>query len=304
MFSHILDSIDQQITVIDAQGNIKYVNQSWRDSFIKNGGKNNFDWNKQNYLSVCDTAAKLGDNISLKVLNGLNNLIFNKRNKFTLEYPCHSPTKESWYLIKAFPLKNFFGHFVVTHLNITENKVLENNAKESSIIDFLTGVYNRRGLELKSSDEFSRAKRSQSAIALCIFDIDNFKLFNDTRGHQAGDECLKSVANEIKHYAKRPGDIAARLGGDEFVLILANLTEKDVVEVAASIRDKVSALDFVLPNKNRVTISAGVISLIPLHHNSNIDYLYKYADLALYQAKKTRNSVCLSYPETNDLKLF
>ena len=163
-------------------------------------------------------------------------------------------------------------------------------------IDSLTQIANRRSLDMSLSTEWQRAMRKGEPIGLVMIDIDHFKLFNDTYGHQAGDECLRMVANALNDFAQRPGDIAARYGGEEFMLVLTNATAQQAKSVAVRVRDKI--VEMAIPNEGsshgKVTASFGVASTIPGQHQSSPEALMQAADQALYRAKEGgRNRVCV-----------
>jgi len=163
-------------------------------------------------------------------------------------------------------------------------------------IDGLTQIANRRSLDMSLSTEWQRSQRKQEPLGVVMIDVDHFKLFNDTYGHQAGDECLREVAGTLKDFARRPGDLAARYGGEEFVLILTNATPQQARMVAERVRDKILALG--IPNQRsshgNVTASLGVASMIPGTHHTGPEALLLAADQALYRAKKSgRNRVAI-----------
>lgn len=163
-------------------------------------------------------------------------------------------------------------------------------------IDGLTQIANRRSLDMSLTTEWQRAQRKQEPLGVIMIDVDHFKLFNDTYGHQAGDECLREVAGTLKDFARRPGDLAARYGGEEFVLILTNATPQQARMVAERVRDKILALG--IPNQRsshgHVTASLGVASMIPGVHHTGPETLLLAADQALYRAKTSgRNRVAV-----------
>ncbi len=286
MFDAVLDSLDTHVAVIDSKGFIRYVNKAWVEFGLNNGICPDVNWLGVNYLSVCTSAANDGDVCSLTVSNGLRSVIDHKSSTFSCEYPCHSSTEERWYLFRVVPLYHEVNRFVISHQNITPNKLVERQAERLSLEDPLTGLYNRRGL-----DVFARAIRYQTAISIIIIDIDHFKEFNDTYGHHKGDQCLNSIAGVIQHYARRPGDIAARIGGDEFVLVLSQTSKEHAIDIAYGIKESVYTLAMMISNQQRVTVSAGITTLIPTPASDYHYLIYQQADTALYIAKKKRNSV-------------
>lgn len=153
-------------------------------------------------------------------------------------------------------------------------------------LDGLTHVANRRRFDEYLDREWRRMIREQSILALILCDIDYFKLYNDTYGHQAGDICLKKVAQAIASSVKRPGDLVARYGGEEFAVILPHTNGEGAMRVAEEIRKNVRGL--LVPHSQSpvgcVSISLGVAVTLP-HPKATLENLIVSADLALYEAK-------------------
>jgi len=165
------------------------------------------------------------------------------------------------------------------------NLQLQETLRNQSVRDGLTGLYNRRYLGEALERELNRAERAGRTLSVIILDIDHFKKFNDTFGHDAGDTVIKTVAHFV-HANLRRADIACRYGGEEFVLILPEANLEDALIKAEALRAAVSQLDVRHDRESlgTVTISLGV-SGFP-DHASNVDALIKVADEALYRAKK------------------
>ena len=127
--------------------------------------------------------------------------------------------------------------------------------------DGLTGLANRRQFDLTLNDEFSRAIRHASTLALILADVDCFKQYNDIYGHAAGDECLRAISCAIRDVtAQRPGDLAARYGGEEIAILLPDTDVAGAVTVAEKIRSAVHNLEIEHAGNPSgfVTLSAGV----------------------------------------------
>jgi len=162
-----------------------------------------------------------------------------------------------------------------------------------SMTDGLTGIPNRRVFDELLVREWRRCARLQKPISVVMLDVDYFKKFNDRYGHQAGDECLKSVAKMIAGAVPRASDLAARYGGEEFVLILSETDAEGARAVANRIREQVAELKVANEDSPHrwVTLSCGISTVVP-GDEIQVEKLVKSADNALYLAKKQgRNSV-------------
>jgi diguanylate cyclase (GGDEF)-like protein len=180
-------------------------------------------------------------------------------------------------------------HLKQQNLRLMEELILKNKELERlSFLDGLTGVANRRYFDKIMSEEWGRATRSQTLLALIMVDIDCFKRFNDTYGHQCGDDCLKLVANTLDSKLKRAGDALFRYGGEEFAAILPNSNLEGVMSVAEAMRSGVADLNISHISSmvsDRVTISLGAGSMMP-DRSSSPSFLIFRVDQALYSAKQ------------------
>lgn len=166
-------------------------------------------------------------------------------------------------------------------------------------IDGLTQLANRRRFDQYLQQEWQRMLREQLPLSLILCDIDFFKFYNDTYGHQAGDDCLRQVAHVIQNSAKRASDLPARYGGEEFAVVLPNTNQEGAILVAQDIQTGVKQLGIAHAGSKvcgTVTVSLGVSNTIPSVITSP-ELLINAADKALYQAKaegRDRYCVCLS----------
>jgi diguanylate cyclase (GGDEF)-like protein len=162
-------------------------------------------------------------------------------------------------------------------------------------VDGLTQVANRRRFDEYLQQQWQQMQREKLSLSLILCDIDFFKLYNDTYGHQAGDDCLRQVANVIQRSAKRSVDLAARYGGEEFAVILPNTNLRGAIQVSKEIQAKVNAL--LIPHSSsqvspQITVSLGISSMVPIPSSIGA-MLITTADKALYQAKaEGRNRFC------------
>lgn len=174
------------------------------------------------------------------------------------------------------------------------NIKLRETLRELSVSDPLTGLFNRRFMEEFFVREFMLAKRKDTSIGIIMLDIDHFKHYNDTFGHEVGDDVLRELGSLLRK-SIRGSDIACRYGGDEFVLILPEASLAVTLERVEHIREEVKHLDVGNANQpmETINISAGV-AVFP-DHGETSEIVLHAADIALYQAKKAgRNQVCVS----------
>ena len=158
--------------------------------------------------------------------------------------------------------------------------------EQLSVTDPLTGLLNRRYLEERLSEEIKRSKRHRFSMSLMMLDVDNFKTYNDSFGHPAGDSALKAVAEILKE-TLRGADVAARYGGEEFAILLPQTSSEEAAQIGERIRRRIEKTEF---PKRRVTVSIGIAAC-----SNEIDTpkdLISAADVALYAAKDNgRNNV-------------
>jgi diguanylate cyclase (GGDEF)-like protein len=171
----------------------------------------------------------------------------------------------------------------------------EDKLEELATTDALTGLKNRRKFDSEIDTEWRRAGRNRTPVALLMIDADHFKTYNDTYGHQAGDQVLVGIAICISDSVNRAGDCVARFGGEEFAVLLPGTSATDAFVVAENIRRKVEHWS---EEPTVTTVSVGIASLTP---TAGLDWshLVAAADKALYAAKANgRNqSVVASIPQ-------
>lgn len=203
----------------------------------------------------------------------------------------------------------------ITIERVLEKKYLENLVKERTrqleeanrkikranlklkklvLLDTLTGIPNYRRFDEVFKLEWRRAVRNQRPISVIMADVDYFKLYNDTYGHQAGDECLQKVAKHLKSLCRRPSDLVARYGGEEFIVVLSEVDLDGAKVVGEKLRQGIESLEIHHKKsevKNILTISMGCASIIPTPQDEPSE-LFKAADQELYKAKERgRNQI-------------
>ena len=203
-----------------------------------------------------------------------------------------------WFQVVAVKLDDGFA---VTFRDITERKQSEaaiytanQELQRLAVTDGLTQVANRRQFDEYLNSEWQRLGREHETLALIVCDVDYFKLYNDTYGHQAGDECLRIIAKAISCTVKRPADLVARYGGEEFAVILPNTDELGAISVAQNIAKEIQQSKVIHSQSaisEYVTLSIGIASTTPSSEYAP-EVLFAAADKGLYEAKKQgRNRV-------------
>lgn len=177
---------------------------------------------------------------------------------------------------------------------------LEENALrtlfELTLRDPLTRLYNRRYFDDRLLGEFAFARRQQSPLALLLIDIDHFKHFNDTYGHQVGDVVLKLVASNIQRMM-RPEDVLARYGGEEFVVLARGTSLRNIHILGERLCQQIQSLALDLPDHDlSVTVSIGASGMGPDETKSSAAALLKSADQALFAAKAAGRNRTTSAP--------
>ena len=189
-------------------------------------------------------------------------------------------------------------------LRESQQELVEKNVELSRLInvDGLTGLNNRRYFNEFADIEWRRAIREQSPLGALMIDVDNFKRYNDTYGHLAGDEVLRSIGRTLRACAERPTDITARFGGEEFAVILPGANAEGVRQFGEKLRHGVESL--AIPHSgssvgDTVTVSIGGVSAIPAPLDS-LHAAIETADSALYDAKRSgKNRVVIAAAGTH-----
>jgi diguanylate cyclase (GGDEF)-like protein len=182
---------------------------------------------------------------------------------------------------------------VNTHIRIIDQM---HTIEKIGLVDMLTKIPNRRGFEERLKVEWNRALREKTPISILVMDIDKFKNYNDTYGHQQGDAALKAFADTASKSLMRGVDFAARWGGEEFVILLPGTNAGGAAEIAERVRKNVEAA--IIPTdegtETKITVSIGVSSIVP-DSNTSIRGFIEKADQALYKAKESgRNRFVVS----------
>jgi len=292
MFEQMLDTLPQQVALLDHNGRIEWVNRAWISFSDENEGPQQQAWEDFNYFHVCADSSAKGDPDAGFVMNGMQSVIDRASLSYDREYPCHCLTAKRWFMFNFRPLElnSDARYFIAAHSNITDRVLAEQRVAGLANQDGLTGLANRRRFDEFFDEEWRRSMRLDQNFALILFDVDNFKNFNDKYGHLKGDECLRKIGGAIQQFARRPGDLVARYGGEEFAIILGNTSVEHAVEVSDMVRKAIH--DLAIPHaysteRGIVTVSGGIVACSPSPESAlTQQHLVQAADEKLYASKE------------------
>lgn len=174
------------------------------------------------------------------------------------------------------------------HFRRIEHKCRLSDVRGMAEIDAMTKLLNRRGLNRKIATIWPMCQRQKIKIAVVMFDIDNFKKYNDTFGHLEGDRCISAVAQKLSENTPRRSDFAARVGGEEFIVVLTGISEAEVIKWARRCKNSIESMQIPQAKGNFlsfVSVSMGICQKT-LGSTSTFEELSKEADRCLYQSKE------------------
>jgi two-component system cell cycle response regulator len=172
--------------------------------------------------------------------------------------------------------------------DVTEKIKLERELLELSITDGLTSLHNQRHFFKELDREMERARRQRTNLSLLLFDLDDFKAYNDLNGHLEGDKVLRSVADAVLKSIRKM-DSAYRYGGDEFTVVLPGAGKEEAVQVAERIKKSFKTL----PYLQQIDLSIGLVQFDPQY---DLTAFIQHADEAMYSAKKLGGNQIFIYP--------
>lgn len=290
-----LNSLDEQVCVVDAAGTILMVNRKWQD-FVRAAGGNPLRLGVgANYLAVCEAAMGLGGAPAQAFAEGLRAVLSGERDFFSTEYPCRCGGEgQSFFSVKILRSPSVDGErAVIAHQDISERKQMEDQLRELAATDALTGLPNRRSFLAHVAEELHRLARMPDAqAAVLMVDIDYFKQVNDTYGHAAGDAALRLFAVTLAEVS-RDVDMKGRVGGEEFALLLPGSDLVAAQIVAERLRMLVAETPLIQEAYTvYLTVSIGISMLTAA--DTSVDAVLNRADQALYKAKNSgRNRVAI-----------
>jgi len=284
----LLDALPDAVAVLDRAGTIVAVNHAWRMFTRDNGGDPARTGAGTNYLEVCARAATAGCQDAGTVGAGLRAVLAGYTVECDLEYACPSPSHGRWFVLRVTPIVGPQPGALVSHLNITRQKLAEQSLQHKASEDPLTELANRTLLNQRLSAALTpRPDRAPTAdVGILYIDLNRFKQVNDSYGHAAGDEVLQTVAFRLTH-ATRPQDTVARLGGDEFAVLAPRITFTGLVGLAERIGVELKRPHLV--HGRPVEVGASVGTYLAAPGDAATDALDS-ADRAMYVVKRASRS--------------
>lgn len=288
----ILNASIDPIIIIDTKGNIESSSRAAEKTFgwsiAELNGKPFNQLLSINFKEIyADLFTSETASVTSKLIGNVREIVAKHRMK--REFPCELSIN----YIDIPELDRPF--FTAVLRDITLRKITEQRMDWLSFHDELTKIYNRRYLNEQFEKEWKRLLRSKEHLAMIMIDVDFFKNYNDSLGHQVGDNCLSMIASSLEIAMRRSTDFVARYGGEEFVVLLPATDLAGAELVAANLLTSIRNLSIPHPTSKaskKVSVSMGVAAMVPTM-GCSYERLIRFADQALYKAKETgRNKFC------------
>jgi diguanylate cyclase (GGDEF)-like protein/PAS domain S-box-containing protein len=285
MLAAISDNANAAIYAKDTQGKYRFVNEYWEATF-----------GLPSEVVLGKSDEDLFPPSMARSLSQRENAVMGQRRAIEFEDALSEPDGRRAFISAKFPLlaenDSLIG-LAGIYTDISDRKALEEQLEQLAHFDSLTGLPNRALARDRLLQGIAQAKRNGTRLCVLFLDIDNFKIINDSLGHQAGDELLAALADRLKN-TLRGGDTLSRLGGDEFLAVLLDVaTREDAVQAAnkllATTRDPFEVVDHSVHS----SLSIG-LAMYP-EDGDSIDQLIQHADTAMYQAKSQGRGCVASY---------
>ena len=277
----LLDSLNENLAVLDSKGIIISVNRAWTEFPSLNGGTA-LDRGEvgENYLRL------FRDTFGGKKRHAAPGMVLTgEKEKFSFAYYCTTPGGKTWFRLSITPIirGGEVSGAVVSHTDVTRQKQAVHESKKLAVIDPLTGILNRKaGLEsLRGSIKISG--RQKRKLTVCYIDLDNLKYVNDNFGHSEGDKAIRKAVKLIRKVL-RESDVMCRLGGDEILLVLPNTSLEEGARVIDRITERLSRYN----EKQRAPWKLGIsygLAEYPAGGRCSADALIDRADRNMYRMK-------------------
>lgn len=279
-----LDAMTAHVAVLDARGLIVETNASWRKFALRSEYKGDPAFLGMNYLDALSRVSGPDQALAAKACEGVLSVMLGRSMLFQMDYPCHCPAERQWFSLKVTPMDPQRERVLVSHENITAIKLAEEAIRILANTDALTGLSNRRHFFETAEEEFARAQRYETALAVLMIDLDNFKSFNDRHGHAGGDAVLRSFALVLSGLL-RDSDSAGRIGGEEFAVMLPHTSLDGACAFAERLMERIAANPPDVDGQPApYTLSVGISEISP--SSKDFSALLILADKALYRAKQ------------------
>jgi diguanylate cyclase (GGDEF)-like protein len=280
----LLDALPDATAVLDRNGTIVAVNRAWLMFTADNEGNPDTTGVGVNYFAVCAASAAAGCADAPLVAVGLRAVFAGDTVECDLEYACPSSAVGRWFVLRVTQILGPEAGVLVSHVNISRQKMAERELERRASSDPLTGLANRMLFTQRLTSALTpRPARSRSPdVGLLYIDLDRFKPVNDSYGHAAGDEVLQAVASRLT-LLTRPQDTVARLGGDEFALVAPRITADGLAQLVARIEDVLAEPHLI--HGRRVEVGGSVGSYLALT-GADVDECVRRADEAMYDVKR------------------
>jgi diguanylate cyclase (GGDEF)-like protein len=237
-------------------------------------------WRWVDYIRACHSDHGTDHNGDLA--QKLRQVISGEIPHFSVEYPCHSPTDQRWFMMRA-------GHLhpqgaMITHTSITKHRVAELEHLALANHDPLTHVLNRRGFATYLQHSLSRSRRTGESVCAMLIDCDNFKEVNTAFGHAGGDVVLVALAQQIAE-SVRPTDIFARLGGDEFIVLMQDTTVAGAVTASERLCQRIAKVPINVHETAAVSVTLSVAVSLLDDGTASVDDILRACGPALARSK-------------------
>jgi diguanylate cyclase (GGDEF)-like protein len=279
----VLDALPDATAVLDAAGTIITVNRAWRMFALDNGGSEASTGVGVNYVDVCNRSAEQGSDEARSVAADLLAVLSGESVDAEIEYACPSPSARRWFLLRINQLAGARGGAVVSHVNITRRKMIEEDFAHAASHDPLSGLPNRSLADERLTAALGTRgpRRRVPDVGVLYIDLDDFKSVNDQFGHAAGDEVLLGVAHRLRSMV-RPGDTIGRLGGDEFVVIAPRIDDAGLTALTRRVTRALARPHAIHGDSLRVRGSVGAYLAAVGEQAADV---LRNADLAMYRIK-------------------
>lgn len=281
----LLDALEAPTCAVDSDSRIIAVNKAWRAAMIAGDGQRDRWGVGVSYLGVCGKAAAApGAEDGQAVAEGLRDVLAGRAPRYHFEYPSVAPDgTQTWFSVRILPAQIDRGPgAVITHVDVTEMRRVQQALSHQVLHDPLTGLPNRLLLADRLEQAMAESERLDSHVAVAFVDLDHFKRLNDTLGHAAGDALLIQVAARLNSKV-RLTDTLARVSGDEFVVIWRDLSHPSDARLLSERLSRAMSVPFELASTS-ITVTASIGVAVGKAPQSPQDLLLA-ADEAMYDAK-------------------